>query len=96
MAIVRAFNPGSKAPGLLVLSGGAATSEALRVLAGEFYATDLPTDDLRVAAKQLRGHWVVELALDAVRRLRELRAVSAFAARRSDWVGRREYRGSHR
>jgi Virulence-associated protein E/Poxvirus D5 protein-like len=39
----------------------------------------------------LRGQWIIEIDLDAVRRLRDIRALMLFVARRSDWFGRKEY-----
>ena len=86
-AIARIFDPGSRAPGVLVLVGAnsRAKREVFRILAHDFYAADIET-----TAEALRGVWIAQIDLDEPRSLAEVRALKAFVARRSDRKTKRQ------
>ena len=76
----RILEPGCRVPGVLVLTGNApGKSEALRILADDFFAADIET-----SADSLKGAWIAAIDLDRARSLAEIRGLKDFVARRSD------------
>jgi hypothetical protein len=86
-AIARVFDFGCRAPGVMVLGGDRirAKREVFRILAGDFYASDIET-----TADALKGVWIAQIDLDEPRSLAEIRALKAFVARRSDRKTKRQ------
>ena len=65
---------------MIVLTGNApGKSEALRILAGDFYAVDIET-----STDSLKWAWIAAIDLDRARSLAEIRGLKGFVARRSD------------
>jgi putative DNA primase/helicase len=86
-AVARVMRPGVKADHMLILEGpqGAKKSTALKVLASEDWFTDeLDEIGTKVAAQQMQGVWIVEIAeLDAISRVKVSR-IKAFLTRTTD------------
>lgn len=85
-AVARAFNPGCKVDGVLILEGvqGRGKSTALRILSLGFFADELADIGGKDAAMQLQGAWIHEFAeLDAIGKA-EASRVKSFITRSTD------------
>lgn len=85
-AVARAFNPGCKVDGVLILEGvqGRGKSTALRILSLGYFADELADIGGKDAAMQLQGAWIHEFAeLDAIGKA-EASRVKSFITRSTD------------
>jgi predicted P-loop ATPase len=83
-AVARAFEPGCKADGVLVLEGkqGAGKSTALRKLFGpDYFADNLPAMSSKDAADFIRGKWLIEIGELASMNRSDIESVKAFLSR---------------
>ena len=83
-AVARAFEPGCKADGVLVLEGkqGAGKSTALRKLFGpEYLADNLPPMASKDAADFVRGKWAIEISELASMNRSDIESVKGYLTR---------------
>jgi predicted P-loop ATPase len=85
--VARVEEPGCQCDYMVILEGlqGLEKSKALRILAGEWFSDNLPSNIASKDAKQhLRGKWLVEIPDLHVFRKSEIRELKAFQTRRED------------
>jgi len=85
-AVARIYRPGAKADCCMVLEGpqGVKKSTALKVLAGDWFADEMPELGSKDAAIQTSGVWIIEFSeLDTLKRS-EWGRVKAFISRSTD------------
>lgn len=83
-AVARVLRPGSKVDHALILEGpqGIGKSTILRILGGEWFSDNLPSDlNTKDASDHIRGKWIVELAELGQLSKAEVESVKAFLTR---------------
>jgi predicted P-loop ATPase len=85
-AVARVFDPGCKADHVLILQGpqGIGKSSALRILAGKWFAEDLPNVAFKDAQQYLGDCWIIEMSELASTRGAAVESVKAFMTRQVD------------
>jgi hypothetical protein len=85
--VARIYQPGCQCDYMLILEGpqGEEKSKALRILAGEWFSDNLPSNVASKDAKQhLCGKWLIEIPDLHIFRKSEIRALKAFQTMRED------------
>lgn len=85
-AVMRAFQPGSKADYVLILEGnqGIGKSTVVQILGGKYYADIVIDPHSRDTVDAMRGAWFIEFSEMEVTRRAEAQSLKAFITRSTD------------